>query len=62
MTNLMYVLDEAMKTLDRLCTHEADYAQVRESYQAARDQAFENCKALASNPSICVPTRYVRPY
>ena len=62
MTNLMYVLDEAMKTLDRLCTHEADYAQVRESDQAARDQAFENCKALASNPSICVPTRYVRPY
>lgn len=62
MTNLMYVLDEAMKTLDRLCTHEADYSQVRASYKAARDQAFENCKALAGNQSVCVPTRYVRPY
>lgn len=62
LTNVMFVVGEAIKTLDRMCTHEADYSSVRASYQASYDSAETACKQLASSASYCVPTRYVSGY
>lgn len=58
LTNVMFVLDAAMATLDKLCSHEADYTEVRAGYKQARDQAYTACTQLASNASVCKPTPY----
>lgn len=61
MTNLMFVLDAVLVSIDRNCRAEPDYAQTRAEYKKARDTAYTNCRALAGDQSVCVPTRYVRP-
>lgn len=58
LTNVMFVLDAAIATLDKLCSQEADYPQVRAEYKAARDQAYTACTQMASSVSVCKPTPY----
>lgn len=62
LTNVMYVVGEALATLDRDCRFEPDYPEFRASYQASYDSAKTACLQLASSSSYCVPTRYVRGY
>ena len=60
LTNVMYVVGEAIKTLDRLCSQEYNYEEVRASYQASYDSAKTACLQLASSSSYCVDTPYAR--
>lgn len=62
LTNLLYVLDTVISTLDRLCSDEPDYQMVRGDYQNVRDQTYKTCTQLVTSESVCRPVPYARAY
>ncbi|WP_309621357.1 hypothetical protein [Novosphingobium sp.] len=62
LTNLLYVLDAALSTLDRLCADEPDFQMVRGDYQNVRDQTYKTCTQLATSESVCRPVPYTQAY
>ena len=55
LTNLLFVLDSVIATLDRLCADEPDYQMVRGDYKNVRDQTYTTCTQLATSTSVCKP-------